>query len=91
MVKHASLFNSIPLPEFAARKQIIVHLMGAQRHNLQDEQVNEICHRTDGYSCADMTNLCKEAAFGPIRSISLEDIEFITADQASYFYNASVK
>lgn len=75
------ILNSIPLPEFAARKQIIDLLMTEQRHVIEEEQINDICHRTDGYSCADMTNLCKEAAFGPIRSIALGDIEHITPDQ----------
>lgn len=74
-------FYSIPLPEFPARKQIIELLMASQRHALTEESVDDICHRTDGYSCADMTNLCKEAAYGPIRSIALEDIEHITPDQ----------
>ena len=34
-----------------------------------------------GYSGADMTNLCREAALGPIRSIPFEEIETITAEQ----------
>ena len=34
-----------------------------------------------GYSGADMANLCREAALGPIRSISLDEIENISADQ----------
>ena len=56
--------------------------MASQHHILEDDEVNMICDRTDGYSCADMTNLCKEAAYGPIRSISFHDIESITPDQA---------
>jgi len=71
----------IPLPEFAARKQIIALLMAPQPHHLEEDQLNDICNRTDGYSCADMTNLCKEAAYGPIRSIPFQDIEHITPDQ----------
>ena len=57
--------------------------MAPQRHDLNDNSVNDICHRTDGYSCADMTNLCKEAAYGPIRSIPLEDIEHITPEEVN--------
>lgn len=34
-----------------------------------------------GYSGADMANLCKEAALGPVRDIAFEDIETVTLDQ----------
>ncbi|EFX75995.1 hypothetical protein DAPPUDRAFT_322816 [Daphnia pulex] len=71
----------IPLPEFTARKQIIHLLMAEQRHVLGEDEIADICNRTDGYSCADMTQLCKEAAYGPIRSIALGDIEHISPDQ----------
>ncbi|KAI9558589.1 hypothetical protein GHT06_015377 [Daphnia sinensis] len=71
----------IPLPEFAARKQIIHLLMAEQRNVLDEDETDQICRQTDGYSCADMTNLCKEAAYGPIRSIALGDIEHISPDQ----------
>lgn len=87
--------RSIPLPEFAARKQIIKLLMAPQPHHLEEDQLNDICDRTDGYSCADMTNLCKEAAYGPIRSISFQDIEHISPDQVNtiifhrYIYETS--
>lgn len=34
-----------------------------------------------GYSGADMANLCKEAALGPVRDINIEDIETIQLDE----------
>lgn len=34
-----------------------------------------------GYSGADMSNLCKEAALGPVRDISIDDIETVTLSQ----------
>lgn len=34
-----------------------------------------------GYSGADMSNLCKEAALGPVRDISYDDIETVTLSQ----------
>ena len=59
--------------------------MAEQRHILEEDQIVDICNRTEGYSCADMTNVCKEAAFGPIRSIAMGDIEHITPDQVRRF------
>jgi SpoVK/Ycf46/Vps4 family AAA+-type ATPase len=38
-----------------------------ERHELGAEHIEEICRLTEGYSGADMANLCKEAAMGPIR------------------------
>jgi SpoVK/Ycf46/Vps4 family AAA+-type ATPase len=57
----------IPLPELSARKQIIYNLLMRERHQLTEEHIEEIGELTAGYSGADMANLCKEAAMGPIR------------------------
>ena len=34
-----------------------------------------------GYSGADMANLCREAALGPIRTMSVKDIRYIKSDE----------
>jgi fidgetin-like protein 1 len=39
-----------------------------------------------GYSGADMANLCREAALGPIRSLSFVDIENITPDEVRQLF-----
>ena len=36
---------------------------------------------TEGYSGADMANLCREAAYGPIRSLDMRNITSLRADQ----------
>ncbi|XP_013397326.1 fidgetin-like protein 1 [Lingula anatina] len=71
----------IPLPETAARRHIVVHLLSQQTYQLTEEDLDSICDKSEGYSGADMANLCKEAALGPIRSIAFSDIENITADE----------
>lgn len=45
--------------------------------------MKQVCQQTVGYSGADMANLCREAALGPIRSINFADIHHISVDQVS--------
>ncbi|XP_053731423.1 fidgetin-like protein 1 [Synchiropus splendidus] len=71
----------IPLPAGAARQQIVSNLMSREKNQLRDEELVSIVTATEGFSGADMTQLCREAALGPIRSIQLSDIATITADQ----------
>lgn len=67
----------IPLPELQARKQILVNLLKNERTSITDQQIHEIGLLTDGFSGADMKTLCHEASMGPIRSISMKDMNFI--------------
>ncbi|XP_014055255.1 fidgetin-like protein 1 isoform X1 [Salmo salar] len=71
----------IPLPEAAARRQIVSNLMACEKSQLEEEELENVVTGTEGFSGADMTGLCREAALGPIRSIQLSDIATITPDQ----------
>ncbi|XP_077992201.1 fidgetin-like protein 1 [Glandiceps talaboti] len=71
----------IPLPELPARRQIVENLLSQQSYSLSDHEINQMCEKTEGYSGADMANLCREAALGPIRCIQVADIQHISADQ----------
>ncbi|MBN3276088.1 FIGL1 protein, partial [Polyodon spathula] len=71
----------IPLPEALARKQIVVNLMSRENCRLGDEELELIIQHSEGFSGADMTQLCREAALGPIRSIQITDISTIASDQ----------
>ncbi|XP_063874144.1 fidgetin-like protein 1 isoform X3 [Scylla paramamosain] len=71
----------IPLPDHQARQQITEKLMASQSHTLMPDDINYICKLTEGYSGADMANLCREAALGPIRSINFDDIHHISVEQ----------
>lgn len=68
----------IPLPEFSARSQILKNLLKSERNDLNESQINEISEKTDGFSGADMKNLCQEAALGPIRAI--QNIEYLLSE-----------
>ncbi|XP_051935350.1 fidgetin-like protein 1 isoform X1 [Hippocampus zosterae] len=71
----------IPLPEGAARQLIVTNLLSREKNQLRAEDLECIVANTDGFSGADMTQLCREAALGPIRSIQLGDIATITPAQ----------
>lgn len=55
-------------------------LMKNEKHSLSEEQFCAIAELSDGYSGADLKNLCCEAALGPIRVIDFRLIEKINAD-----------
>ncbi|XP_040500449.1 fidgetin-like protein 1 [Ursus maritimus] len=71
----------IPLPEASARKQIVINLMSKEQCCLSEEDVALVVKQSDGFSGADMTQLCREASLGPIRSLQTVDIATITPDQ----------
>ncbi|XP_008847495.1 fidgetin-like protein 1 [Nannospalax galili] len=71
----------IPLPEASARKQIVINLMSKEQCCLSDEETELVVQHSQGFSGADMTQLCREASLGPIRSLHTADIATITPDQ----------
>lgn len=71
----------IPLPEGSARMQIVTNLMAREKNQLREAELQLVVSATEGFSGADMTQLCREAALGPIRSIQLSDIATISAEQ----------
>ncbi|TSK22827.1 Fidgetin-like protein 1 [Bagarius yarrelli] len=71
----------IPLPEATARWQIVINLLSREKNQLETNELEKVVSSTEGFSGADMTQLCREAALGPIRSIQLSDIATITPEQ----------
>ncbi|KHN86911.1 Fidgetin-like protein 1 [Toxocara canis] len=74
----------ISLPCADARTHIVRSLLCTQKHDLRDEDFKVIADITEGYSGADMKELCAEASMGPIRDIiesSSMDIATIDKDQ----------
>ncbi|NWR73977.1 FIGL1 protein, partial [Centropus unirufus] len=71
----------IPLPEASARKQIVTRLMSREHCSLNEEEIELIVKKSNGFSGADMTQLCREASLGPIRSLQSMDIATIMPDQ----------
>ena len=86
----------IPLPEGGARRRIIKNLLSKERNSLSETEVEEVVAQTEGYSGADMANLCKEAAMGPIRSLDLSAIDTMEASQvlptlSTFILNSTIR
>ena len=66
----------VPLPDDAARRTLRHTLLKQNRHSLSpDELDSQIVRKTDGFSGADIRNLCTEAAMGPMRDVGTKLFE----------------
>lgn len=63
----------IPLPDENAREDIVRRLLIKGKNCLTDDQFKSVAQATSGYSGADMKSLIREAAWEPLRSLSLKD------------------
>ena len=64
----------IGLPDKAARKGLLEKLLKQVSYKLSDEDMNWLLTCTKGYSSADLTALCKDAAMEPVREIETEKL-----------------
>lgn len=70
----------IPLPEDHVRKLQLHTLLGHQKHNVSDEDLDKLVELTEGFSGSDITALAKDAAMGPLRSLG-EKLLHMTMDE----------
>ena len=59
----------VPMPNQETRKRLLTTYLSLHVHELEDEDFNQCAMKTEGFSCADIKLLCKEAAMRPVRSI----------------------
>jgi fidgetin-like protein 1 len=59
----------IPLPEPWVREKQLRTLLAAQKHDLNDQDIQVLVALTENYSGSDITALAKDAAMGPLRSL----------------------
>ena len=60
----------IPLPNRDGRSQLIKNLTENDAFRLNEEDISLLTSKTNGFSGADIYNLCGEAAMVPLREIS---------------------
>ncbi len=70
----------IPLPEAWVREQQLRTLLAAQKHNLNDKDLEVLVQLTENYSGSDITALAKDAAMGPLRSLGEKLLHMKTED-----------
>ncbi|KAL7540028.1 hypothetical protein ACHAXR_010979 [Thalassiosira sp. AJA248-18] len=59
----------IPLPDQAGREALIRNLLEQNKHTLSDKEITKLSHKSDGFSGADLSTLCQDAAMGPVRDL----------------------
>ncbi|KAF2658141.1 AAA-domain-containing protein [Lophiostoma macrostomum CBS 122681] len=70
----------IPLPEDHVRRTQLKTLMSHQKHELDEEDMDDLVGLTAGFSGSDITALAKDAAMGPLRSLG-EKLLHMTMDE----------
>jgi spastin len=64
----------VNLPNEGARKHLIRHTLKNTKHELSEDDLDLIADDTNNYSYSDLANLCREAAMGPIRELSRDEL-----------------
>ncbi|XP_035248627.1 fidgetin-like isoform X1 [Anguilla anguilla] len=59
----------VPLPDAAARHQIVSQLLSQHSYCLSDKEVSLLVRRTEGFSGLDVARLCQEAVVGPLHAL----------------------
>mmetsp|Transcript_6885 Transcript_6885/g.10477 ORF Transcript_6885/g.10477 Transcript_6885/m.10477 type:complete len:316 (+) Transcript_6885:363-1310(+) len=59
----------VPMPDRETRKRLLTTYLSLHAHQLEEKDFDHCALKTEGFSCADIKLLCKEAAMRPIRSI----------------------
>lgn len=72
----------LPLPNLEARAQMIKNKLKNVNNELNDKDIEQVAKKTDGYSFADLTAMCQEAAMEPIRSLDYEKLATLKKEDA---------
>jgi len=71
----------VDLPNQEARQDLIKYHMTKQGINFQPQILARIAERTNGYSCSDLKEVCREAAMEPIRSMDASALRTVTREE----------
>ena len=63
------------LPGKTDRVEILLKLLKQQYNDLSIHEVHQVAHLTAGFSGSDLTSLARDAAYGPIRELKMEEVK----------------
>jgi len=72
---------NVPLPEVAARAQLLRSALTEHRHSLSMEDLVDVARRTERFSSSDAKNLCKEASMAAVREVPPDQVANLRVDQ----------
>eukprot|EP01084_Bolivina_argentea_P287520 493372_1 len=78
----------VPVPDEDARYGILRNLTSKQMNDLTEYDFRQIVSRTNLYSASDLTQVCKDAAMGPIRDLGSKILD---ADEDNVIEVGSIK
>eukprot|EP00090_Calanus_glacialis_P026495 TRINITY_DN41711_c0_g1_i1.p1 TRINITY_DN41711_c0_g1~~TRINITY_DN41711_c0_g1_i1.p1 ORF type:complete len:610 (-),score=129.72 TRINITY_DN41711_c0_g1_i1:86-1915(-) len=65
----------VRLPNKEDRLQLLDHLLKQQYNDLTMHEIHQIAQLTPGYSGSDLANLARDAAYGPIRELRIDEVK----------------
>lgn len=65
----------VPLPDSSTRRHLLKSIESKVKVRLSNDDLKTMVKRTKGYSCSDITELCRDAAMGPVRDLSPETLK----------------
>ena len=80
MIRRLTKRIYIGLPTSNARITLVQNLLKKQPYDINDQELRSLIELTDGFSGSDLANLCREAAFGPIRELGSRVMTALASD-----------
>jgi len=65
----------VRLPCTADRSRLVQQLLGQQYNELSEREIHQIAQLTSGYSGSDLAGLARDAAYGPIRELKIDEVK----------------
>merc|ERR1719153_1259003 len=65
----------VRLPCTADRSRLVQQLLGQQYNELSEREIHQIAQLASGYSGSDLAALARDAAYGPIRELKIDEVK----------------